>query len=914
MWNPNSRSNPSNPQDGAYAAYTAYQDPNSNPPANPYGSQYTSTTPYQMQYNPPTIIQNPPPTASHNPQTLNSRPSYSSSTWSGPNPYQQTSSSGYNTVGRQSMNWQNPYSNPSTIMTGSTFASLNPEEDRLAQFEEETRKRMELLRRQKAEEENRRTQMVGSDDRAMQRRIEEEVQRRIAEEERRKVEEERRRMEDQIRIGVEQQMRAQVEEELRRDEVRRKVEADREAQLKQEELRRHQAQREAEERRLKEEQARRWEQDKLKQEVQRAEAQRLQQLEQQKRDEAERLRRQEEERLRRQEEADKLKKMEDLERQFQKREALLRWKEEEVALRREEDTIRAELQAIQDEEEHLQLEQDRRLKQAEQERRQQRLEQKQEQEELARQRQAMEAKLRAMELEMEETRRARELEEQHRANQLSQMQAELHKREQLLMAASAAPAKPAEILDNEINPSDLQYGPLIGKGAFGDVWQAKLFGKEVAVKKMNGSNLDDVTLKAFRSEISVISKLRHPNIILFMGACLQAEHLMIVTELAMGSVESILQSKPGQIPFRQKVSWIKDTILGMNWLHCYKPPIIHLDLKAGNLLVDKNNNVKVSDFGLSKIRCVESEAGTMGTPLWMAPELLSDQSYTERVDVYSFAITLYEIYTEKEPYTEDLVFQSMSDLVEAVCIDRERPRLPPHTPPSFKKLTEQCWQADPSDRPSFQELSQSKELDFSIIETEVADVDAAQFWVRSFGDRLQVSWGEFLTAFCEFKKIGKSSMQTYRRELMALNMVLAHADPQGDGVNITLNAFRTVVTLFGPWDSAVLERLMTVASKNYFFGSLSEAEVDTALVLGKKTWLVRIENRGVFTLSARDKKSKDISHCDIIPDVERTAGLAVPIFSCRGRNFPSFEQAVTFLKKELSLGDPAPGSRFVALN
>lgn len=121
-----------------------------------------------------------------------------------------------------------------------------------------------------------------------------------------------------------------------------------------------------------------------------------------------------------------------------------------------------------------------------------------------------------------------------------------------------------------------------------------------------------------------------------MGACTKPQHLMIVTELAYSAVDKLIKDQVNPISFKQRVIFARDAgmkistnflrnfvdisffimnyaALGMNWLHCMKPPFLHLDLKAGNLLVDQNFNVKVSDFGMSQLKNYGGLGG--GTPL-----------------------------------------------------------------------------------------------------------------------------------------------------------------------------------------------------------------------------------------------------------------------------------------------------------
>jgi serine/threonine protein kinase len=123
-----------------------------------------------------------------------------------------------------------------------------------------------------------------------------------------------------------------------------------------------------------------------------------------------------------------------------------------------------------------------------------------------------------------------------------------------------------------------------------------------------------------------------------MGAVVDPENLMIITELMpKGSVHSLIHdpTRGKDIKFAQRMKMAKDAALGMNWLHLSKPCFIHRDLKSANLLVDDNFCVKVSDFGISLAKNAgeSSKFGSIGTPVCMAPELLSNLEYDESVDV-----------------------------------------------------------------------------------------------------------------------------------------------------------------------------------------------------------------------------------------------------------------------------------------
>ncbi|PKI48073.1 hypothetical protein CRG98_031517 [Punica granatum] len=145
-----------------------------------------------------------------------------------------------------------------------------------------------------------------------------------------------------------------------------------------------------------------------------------------------------------------------------------------------------------------------------------------------------------------------------------------------------------------------------------------------------------------------------------------------------------------------------DIARGMNYLHHFNPPIIHRDLKSSNLLVDRNWNVKVADFGLSRLKhetFLTTKTGK-GTPQWMAPEVLRHEPSDEKSDVYSFGVIMWELATEKIPWDN---LNSMQ-VIGAVGFMNQRLDIPKDLDPRWASIMESCWHNDPQSRPSFQEL------------------------------------------------------------------------------------------------------------------------------------------------------------------------------------------------------------------
>ncbi|XP_021907744.1 probable serine/threonine-protein kinase SIS8 [Carica papaya] len=169
----------------------------------------------------------------------------------------------------------------------------------------------------------------------------------------------------------------------------------------------------------------------------------------------------------------------------------------------------------------------------------------------------------------------------------------------------------------EIPWDDLQLGERIGIGSYGEVYRAEWNGTEVAVKKFLDQDFSGDALVQFKSEVEIMLRLRHPNVVLFMGAVTRPPHFSILTEfLPRGSLYKLLHRPNPQLDEKRRMRMALDVAKGMNCLHTSHPPIVHRDLKSPNLLVDKNWVVKVCDFGLSRMKhhtflSSKSTAGTV---------------------------------------------------------------------------------------------------------------------------------------------------------------------------------------------------------------------------------------------------------------------------------------------------------------
>ncbi|WOL04850.1 serine/threonine-protein kinase HT1-like [Canna indica] len=275
---------------------------------------------------------------------------------------------------------------------------------------------------------------------------------------------------------------------------------------------------------------------------------------------------------------------------------------------------------------------------------------------------------------------------------------------------------PAEQLDLDakllIDPKLLYIGAKIGEGAHGKVYEGKYHDQIVAIKVLNNGSTPEekATLQArFIREVNMMSKVQHENLVKFIGAC-KDPFMVIATELLPGmSLKKYLSSiRPRQLDLHKAISFALDIARAMECLHANG--IIHRDLKPDNLLLTANQkNVKLIDFGLAREETVtEMMTAETGTYRWMAPELYSTvtlrrgekKHYTNKVDVYSFGIVLWELLTNRMP------FEGMSNLqaAYAAAFKQMRPPLPEDAPPELVFIVQSCWVEDPNTRPSFSQI------------------------------------------------------------------------------------------------------------------------------------------------------------------------------------------------------------------
>ncbi|RQM27427.1 hypothetical protein B5M09_009800 [Aphanomyces astaci] len=221
-----------------------------------------------------------------------------------------------------------------------------------------------------------------------------------------------------------------------------------------------------------------------------------------------------------------------------------------------------------------------------------------------------------------------------------------------------------------INFKELKLQKIIGQGAFGEVIKGTYHGTPVVVKRMVRQKIDPDNIRMFADEIQLMMNLRHPNIVQFLDR---------------GDLYSVLKNPRIQLSWKQPLlSMAIDISRGMAYLHSMDPPIIHRDLKSMNILVSSSFGAKISDFGLSREKVLDDTMSVTGTPLWLPPEMIRAERYSEKADVYSFGIGITLMHM--------VAYKQLRPNMSATCLD------------SVRDLFVRCTSDDPDMRPTFEDI------------------------------------------------------------------------------------------------------------------------------------------------------------------------------------------------------------------
>ena len=244
-----------------------------------------------------------------------------------------------------------------------------------------------------------------------------------------------------------------------------------------------------------------------------------------------------------------------------------------------------------------------------------------------------------------------------------------------------------------------QLGDCIGRGAFGSVYRALNWstGETVAIKQIRMADLPKTEVNVIMQEIDLLKNLNHPNIVKYHGFVKSSENLYIILEYCEnGSLHSICKNF-GKFPENLVSLYTAQVLQGLLFLH--EQGVIHRDIKGANILTTKEGLVKLADFGVATKQNGLSEGSVVGTPYWMAPEVIELSGASTASDIWSLGCTVIELLDGKPPYHQ---FAPMPALFRIV--NEDHPPLPEGVSPLVRNFLMQCFQKDPNLRVSAKKL------------------------------------------------------------------------------------------------------------------------------------------------------------------------------------------------------------------
>jgi len=272
------------------------------------------------------------------------------------------------------------------------------------------------------------------------------------------------------------------------------------------------------------------------------------------------------------------------------------------------------------------------------------------------------------------------------------------------------------LLKPQVDRDELTWQQFLGSGVTAEVFKGRWRGRDVAIKRLLSKKHRVSQTKqevAFVREIDVVAQANHDNLVKFFGFHFDAQPFLLITEFCHGGTcFELLHEADLELVIDQQLKMCSDVASGMDYLHKFRPQIIHRDLKSLNLLLAQVvsttsdvPHVKVADFGVARMKDEDGDWGEMtaaaGSYHWMAPEVVTGH-YDEKADVYSFAMVLFEIICQEIPFEELEANDVIKRTSKGARPDMEA--VPPTTPDALVEIMEQSWAQDSKARPSFETI------------------------------------------------------------------------------------------------------------------------------------------------------------------------------------------------------------------
>jgi serine/threonine protein kinase len=253
----------------------------------------------------------------------------------------------------------------------------------------------------------------------------------------------------------------------------------------------------------------------------------------------------------------------------------------------------------------------------------------------------------------------------------------------------------------------------LGEGGFAKTFHAihKHDGLDYCIKEIPLRGVSEQDLANVQDEAKILARLKHPNIVKYKTSFVENNNFYIVTELVTGgSLADLISKHPHGLPAAQTTAILKQLINAIQYMH--SNGLIHRDIKSANILLKEDGTIKVCDFGLSKTTKADRITSTTrkGTVQYAPPEFFDEAlSLTEKSDIWSIGITIYEMSTGHLPFTDT----DLRKLLNKICESE-----PPFPNNSFANMLRQLLQKNPSDRPSLSSFS-AKDMIFKTEKDEI---------------------------------------------------------------------------------------------------------------------------------------------------------------------------------------------------
>lgn len=268
-----------------------------------------------------------------------------------------------------------------------------------------------------------------------------------------------------------------------------------------------------------------------------------------------------------------------------------------------------------------------------------------------------------------------------------------------------------------VNFDEIELDDRISESATATIYTGEYRGQEVVIKIFNR---EMINVNKLQTEFGMISNIRSPYVVIFYGLCLEPQVCVVMEKCSHGSLEEVLVNNAPEFQFNwdRFFGLAENLAAGVNLFHTSRPQILHREIRPQNLLINDDWKIKFCDFGRARYNEKGDEAlktqtldSGIDNVAYTAPEVYMDGAYSQKTDIFSVGMVLWELATrilkgEHEPPYQDLVKQGLNSfqILRKTCMTNLRPPFHEKTPPGIKEIITKCWSEDPNERPTAREL------------------------------------------------------------------------------------------------------------------------------------------------------------------------------------------------------------------